>query len=73
MSMCSLSMAVIGYKANLGARLMVHYPRLVSCDEDTYKASRLPSYLFKELPKTALKGVTDPGPVYQYVGITNKW
>ncbi|XP_071886789.1 adenylate cyclase type 10 isoform X1 [Anas platyrhynchos] len=63
---------VIGHKANLGARLMVHYPRLVSCDEDTYKASRLPSYLFKELPKTALKGVTDPGPVYQYVGITDK-
>eukprot|EP00075_Anas_platyrhynchos_P015016 XP_027304269.1 adenylate cyclase type 10 isoform X3 [Anas platyrhynchos] len=63
---------VIGHKANLGARLMVHYPRLVSCDEDTYKASCLPSYLFKELPKTALKGVTDPGPVYQYVGITDK-
>lgn len=70
--MCSLSMAVIGHKVNLGARLMVHYPRLVSCDEDTYKASRLPSYFFKELPKKELKGVTDPSPVYQYVGITNK-
>ncbi|XP_032062250.1 adenylate cyclase type 10-like [Aythya fuligula] len=63
---------VIGHKVNLGARLMVHYPRLVSCDEDTYKASRLPSYLFKELPKTKLKGVTDPGAIYQYVGITDK-
>nr|XP_038034757.1 adenylate cyclase type 10-like [Anas platyrhynchos]XP_038034758.1 adenylate cyclase type 10-like [Anas platyrhynchos]XP_038034759.1 adenylate cyclase type 10-like [Anas platyrhynchos] len=63
---------VIGHKVNLGARLMVHYPRLVSCDEDTYKASRLPSYFFKELPKKELKGVTDPSPVYQYVGITNK-
>ncbi|XP_066844000.1 adenylate cyclase type 10 isoform X2 [Anser cygnoides] len=63
---------VIGHKVNLAARLMVHYPRLVSCDEATYAASRLPGYFFKELPETKLKGVTNPGHIYQYVGITEK-
>lgn len=73
MSTCSLSVAVIGHKVNLAARLMVHYPRLVACDEATYTASRLPGYFFRELPETKLKGVTNPGHIYQYVGITEKW
>ncbi|XP_068787531.1 adenylate cyclase type 10-like, partial [Struthio camelus] len=63
---------VIGQKVNLAARLMEHYPGLVSCDAATYAASRLPRWCFKELPEAKMKGVVDPGPVYQYLGVSAK-
>lgn len=69
---CSLSVAALGFKVNLAARMMVSYPGLVSCDAETYAASRLPSDCFKELPRRKMKGVTNSTPVYQYVGITEK-
>ncbi|PKU30253.1 adenylate cyclase type 10 [Limosa lapponica baueri] len=59
-------------KVNLAARMMVHYPGLVSCDAVTYDASRLPHYYFRELPEREMKGIIQPGPVYQYVGITEE-
>ncbi|XP_052632500.1 adenylate cyclase type 10-like, partial [Harpia harpyja] len=63
---------VLGHKVNLAARMMVHYPGLVSCDAVTYASSRLPPYYFKELPERKMKGLSRPGTVYQYVGITKK-
>ncbi|XP_067173300.1 LOW QUALITY PROTEIN: adenylate cyclase type 10-like [Apteryx mantelli] len=63
---------VMGQKVNLAARLMEHYPGLVSCDAATYAASRLPQSYFKELPKAKMKGVGDPGTVYQYLGMSEK-
>ncbi|XP_068808599.1 adenylate cyclase type 10-like, partial [Struthio camelus] len=63
---------VIGQKVNLAARLMEHYPGLVSCDAATYAASRLPRWCFEELPEAKMKGVVDPGPVYQYLGVSAK-
>ncbi|XP_062457243.1 adenylate cyclase type 10-like [Rhea pennata] len=63
---------VMGQKVNLAARLMEHYPGLVSCDAATYAASRLPRSYFKELPKAQMKGVGDPGTVYQYLGMSQK-
>ncbi|KAK4809574.1 hypothetical protein QYF61_019996 [Mycteria americana] len=63
---------IIGQKVNLAARMMVHYPGLVSCDAATYAASQLPPYYFKELPERKMKGLSHPGTVYQYVGITEK-
>ncbi|XP_050769781.1 adenylate cyclase type 10-like [Gymnogyps californianus] len=63
---------VIGQKVNLAARMMVHYPGLVSCDAATYAASRLPPYYFKELPERKMKGLSHPGTIYQYVGITKR-
>ncbi|XP_049653417.1 adenylate cyclase type 10-like [Accipiter gentilis] len=63
---------VIGQKVNLAARMMVHYPGLVSCDAVTYASSRLPPYYFKELPEKKMKGLSHPGTLYQYVGITKK-
>uniref|UniRef100_A0A8B9SAV0 Orc1-like AAA ATPase domain-containing protein n=1 Tax=Apteryx owenii TaxID=8824 RepID=A0A8B9SAV0_APTOW len=71
-SLSSLSVAVIGQKVNLAARLMEYYPGLVSCDAATYAASRLPRSYFKELPEVKMKGVVDPGTVYQYLGISEK-
>uniref|UniRef100_A0A8C3JYW4 Guanylate cyclase domain-containing protein n=1 Tax=Calidris pygmaea TaxID=425635 RepID=A0A8C3JYW4_9CHAR len=68
----ALSLAVIGQKVNLAARMMVHYPGLVSCDAVTYATSQLPHYYFRELPEREMKGISQPGPVYQYVGITEE-
>uniref|UniRef100_A0A7M4EB99 Adenylate cyclase 10 n=1 Tax=Crocodylus porosus TaxID=8502 RepID=A0A7M4EB99_CROPO len=63
---------VIGQKVNLAARMMMHYPGVVSCDATTYTSSRLPNYFFKELPQTEMKGVANPGVVYHYLGISEK-
>ncbi|XP_029460830.1 adenylate cyclase type 10-like [Rhinatrema bivittatum] len=63
---------VIGRKVNLGARMMIHYPGIVSCDEETYRDSKLPPYFFNELPSTPMKGVTNPGTLYQYLGNKEK-
>ncbi|KAM6234890.1 adenylate cyclase type 10-like [Spheniscus humboldti] len=63
---------VIGQKVNLAARMMVHYPGLVSCDAVTYAASQLPPCYFKELPEREMKGLRHPGTVYQYVGVTEE-
>ncbi|NWW83909.1 ADCYA cyclase, partial [Rhynochetos jubatus] len=60
---------VIGQKVNMAARMMMHYPGLVSCDAATYAASQLPPNYFKELPETKMKGLSHPGTIYQYVGI----
>ncbi|KAM4626854.1 adenylate cyclase type 10 [Discoglossus pictus] len=63
---------VIGRKVNLAARLMMHYPGLVSCDEVTYHGSKLPDYYFDKLPRKEMKGVQSPGTIYQYLGSKDK-
>ncbi|KAM3841795.1 adenylate cyclase type 10 [Vipera latastei] len=63
---------VIGRKVNLAARMMMFYPGLVSCDALTYSKSKLPHYFFEELPLAEMKGVVNPGTVYQFLGITEK-
>ncbi|XP_037681356.1 adenylate cyclase type 10 [Choloepus didactylus] len=63
---------VIGQKVNIAARMMMYYPGIVTCDSVTYNGSNLPAYFFKELPKKNMKGVADPGPVYQCLGLNEK-
>uniref|UniRef100_A0A2K6CLN2 Adenylate cyclase type 10 n=1 Tax=Macaca nemestrina TaxID=9545 RepID=A0A2K6CLN2_MACNE len=63
---------VIGQKVNIAARMMMYYPGIVTCDSVTYNGSNLPAYFFKELPKKVMKGVGDSGPLYQYLGRTEK-
>uniref|UniRef100_A0A4W3HBF1 Guanylate cyclase domain-containing protein n=1 Tax=Callorhinchus milii TaxID=7868 RepID=A0A4W3HBF1_CALMI len=58
---------IIGRKVNLAARLMMTYPGVVSCDEQTHYHAKMPSSYFSELPKRAMKGVQNPGPIYQYL------
>lgn len=67
--MCNILIfcVVIGKKVNLAARLMMHYPGVVSCDSETHHYSRLPQAYFTELPKKAMKGVRDPGPIFQFM------
>nr|XP_042703915.1 adenylate cyclase type 10-like [Chrysemys picta bellii] len=52
--------------------MMMYYPGLVSCDAVTYANSRLPHCFFEELPQAEMKGVVNPGVVYQYLGISEK-
>uniref|UniRef100_A0A8C8R8M7 Adenylate cyclase 10 n=1 Tax=Pelusios castaneus TaxID=367368 RepID=A0A8C8R8M7_9SAUR len=63
---------VIGRKVNLAARMMMHYPGLVSCDAVIYSNSKLPHYFFEELPQVEMKGFVNPGLIYHYLGITEK-
>ncbi|MGH0135884.1 UNVERIFIED_CONTAM: hypothetical protein FKN15_059675 [Acipenser sinensis] len=58
---------VIGRKVNMAARLMMYYPGVVSCDKETCVHSKLPSFYFNELPKRPMKGVQNPGTIYQYL------
>ncbi|KAM6154286.1 adenylate cyclase type 10 [Erethizon dorsatum] len=63
---------VIGQKVNIAARMMMYYPGIVTCDSVTYNSSNLPAYFFKELPKKVMKGVAEPGPVYQCLGLNEE-
>ncbi|MEE6488995.1 hypothetical protein FKM82_015458, partial [Ascaphus truei] len=63
---------VIGRKVNLAARMMMHYPGLVSCDQETFCDSKLPAYFFDELPPQEMKGFKSPGTIYQYLGSKEK-
>ncbi|XP_046887362.1 adenylate cyclase type 10-like [Hypomesus transpacificus] len=58
---------VIGRKVNLAARLMMYYPGLVTCDQETCHYSKLPQMYFSKLPEKPMKGVEHPGSVYQFV------
>ncbi|XP_078349307.1 adenylate cyclase type 10-like isoform X2 [Oculina patagonica] len=59
---------VIGRKVNMAARLMVNYPGVLSCDDDTYKSgkSKLKKEDFVILPFVKLKGIAEPGTVREY-------
>uniref|UniRef100_UPI00398F2D34 adenylate cyclase type 10-like n=1 Tax=Pristiophorus japonicus TaxID=55135 RepID=UPI00398F2D34 len=58
---------VIGRKVNLAARLMMTYPGMVSCDDETHYHAKMPASYFIELPKRTMKGVANPGTIYQYL------
>ncbi|XP_043910924.1 adenylate cyclase type 10 [Protopterus annectens] len=64
---------VIGAKVNLSARLMMAYPGMVSCDQDVYHYSKLPPYFFSKLEPKPLKGIENPGPMYQFLGRKHLW
>ena len=59
---------VIGSKVNMAARLMMNYPSIVSCDEETYKAAitKLNKQDFESLPFKTLKGIAEPGVIREY-------
>lgn len=67
-SLLSSLPSVIGSKVNMAARLMMNYPSIVSCDEETYKAAicKLNKQDFDPLPSKPLKGIADPGIIREY-------
>ena len=47
---------------------MCYYPGKVTCDQDTYYSSKLPSYYFQQQEAKNLKGISNVGNIYQYIG-----
>ena len=68
LSFLSSSLLVIGSKVNMAARLMMNYPSIISCDEETYKAAitKLNKQDFESLPFKTLKGIAEPGVIREY-------
>ena len=52
----------------MAARLMTNYPGKLSCDPETYEASKrsLNRWDFTALPFKTLKGIKDPGIIREY-------
>lgn len=57
---------VISLTVNKAARLMVAYPDRVTCDRETFLHSKLDSRNFLLQEHKDLKGITNPGPVYEF-------
>ncbi|KOB67093.1 Uncharacterized protein OBRU01_20299 [Operophtera brumata] len=57
---------VIGPTVNKAARLMMAYPDKVTCDKETFLRSKLDQEYFKLMEPKALKGIANPGPIYEF-------
>ncbi|XP_033097383.1 adenylate cyclase type 10-like [Anneissia japonica] len=57
---------VIGPRVNMAARLMMNYPSKLSCDQATCTRSKIEINHFEALPEVNLKGMKDPGKIYEY-------
>ncbi|CAG9833176.1 unnamed protein product [Diabrotica balteata] len=60
---------VIGLVVNKAARLMVAYPGKVTCDRETFLHSKLESKNFILQEYKFLKGIVNPGAIYEFQGI----
>ncbi|CAG9821448.1 unnamed protein product, partial [Phaedon cochleariae] len=60
---------VIGLVVNKAARLMVAYPNKVTCDRETFLHSKLESRNFFLQEYKFLKGIANPGPIYEFKGV----
>ncbi|CAG9762742.1 unnamed protein product [Ceutorhynchus assimilis] len=57
---------VISLIVNKAARLMVAYPNRVTCDRETFLHSKLEARNFILQEYKPLKGIVNPGPIYQF-------
>lgn len=57
---------VISLVVNKAARLMMAYEGKVTCDRETFLHSKLESTHFILQEFKPLKGITNPGPVYEF-------
>ena len=62
-----LIFSVIGRKVNMAARLMMHYPDKVTCDDNTFQSSRLPASNFETLATKRMKGLRNVGLIREYI------
>ncbi|XP_060063755.1 adenylate cyclase type 10-like [Ylistrum balloti] len=58
--------SVIGSKVNMAARLMTHYPDKITCDDNTFQFSRLPTNSFQVLITKRMKGLRNIGLIREY-------
>ena len=61
------AITVIGRKVNMAARLMMHYPGIVSCDKDTHYHAKLPAGDFRVLEMKQMKGLVAVGTIREYI------
>lgn len=64
--------SVVSVTVNKAARLMMAYPDIVSCDQETLLQSKMDMKHFTSLPKKNLKGLRDEVFVYEFKEITDK-
>lgn len=57
---------VIGATVNKAARLMCNFRNKISCDEATFVKSKMSTNGFTLQPATELKGIIEPGKIYEY-------
>ncbi|XP_050355214.1 adenylate cyclase type 10-like [Nymphalis io] len=57
---------VIGATVNKAARLMCGFRNKITCDEATFVKSKMSSNGFTLQPPTELKGIVQPGKIYEY-------
>ncbi|KAK9876037.1 hypothetical protein WA026_011150 [Henosepilachna vigintioctopunctata] len=57
---------VMGLIVNKAARIMVNYPDRVACDSSTFQQSKLEAKNFILQVYKPLKGISNPGPIYEY-------
>ncbi|XP_034836229.1 adenylate cyclase type 10-like isoform X1 [Maniola hyperantus] len=57
---------VIGAIVNKAARFMCNFRNKITCDEATYIKSKMSSNGFTLQPPTELKGIIQPGKIYEY-------
>jgi adenylate cyclase 10 len=57
---------VLSMTINKAARLMIHYPNIVSCDQNTLIQSKMNLKHFQELPERYLKGIRSKKPNYEF-------
>ena len=52
----------------MAARLMMHYPGMVTCDTETYHHSKLPKDSFVTCEVKQMKGLMNVGTIRQFMG-----
>ncbi|XP_073959541.1 adenylate cyclase type 10-like [Choristoneura fumiferana] len=57
---------VIGAIVNKAARLMCYFRNKITCDESTFVKSKMSTNGFTLQPKAELKGIMNPGKIYEY-------
>lgn len=63
--------SVISITTNRAARIMMAYPNIVSCDQETLIHSKMNLKHFSQLPRRALKGIRGHKPIYQFRDIVD--
>ena len=56
----------------MAARLMMHYPGVITCDTETFQCCRLSAPFFKSLATKVMKGLRNVGIIRQFVGFARE-
>lgn len=62
----------MGRKVNKAARLMTNYHGKICCDQETNYHSKLSQRQFQLQEEKGLKGIANPGKIYEFLGTTQE-